>query len=495
MMIILLLSAAVAISVHAQRELLVQTDLGPIQGHYNAAGAREWGGIPYALPPVGELRWEYPQSPQPWTDVYAADITPPGCAQYCDLPEGTGTCPDEYSEDCLYLNVYSPAKTAPVDGYPVLFWIHGGAFESGTGICALYNGTGLTEDDTVVVSINYRLGAMGFMASQSMKGNYGFMDMILALRWTQRNIRAFGGDPNSVTIFGQSAGGMSVGALLFAPAAEGLFKQGIMESNPLGLPFHSKESAATNANNMNNYLNCPIDDVDCMKSKTMEEILDAQHHSQTLNFDTLFENFLPWAPLVEEDGEIPEQPLYALAGGRFKSLPLMSGSTRDEGQLFVYALFTEPLSETAYKAVIRATFGEEYYKEVIDMYPFDIVEGSTDGREAANVLATDLLFYCPLRNVTRGYQAIFGGSGLSVAWNSYIYRFEHVLSFDCWEPDTTYCIGYVCHASELPFIFKVFTDGKDIDYDTTTGEKKLTRAVWLCSNTFDYVDFFRRLCR
>ena len=153
-------TAAAFLSANAQSELLAQTDLGPVQGHYNGAGAREWEGIPYAEPPVGSLRWEYPRNPAPWTEVYNADVTPPGCAQVCDLPEGTGTCPDEWSEDCLYLNVYAPATPAPQQGYDVLFWIHGGAFESGTGICALYNGTGLTQDNTVVVSINYRLGAM-----------------------------------------------------------------------------------------------------------------------------------------------------------------------------------------------------------------------------------------------------------------------------------------------------------------------------------------------
>lgn len=321
------------------------------------------------------------------------------------------------------------------------------------------------------------LTLQGFMASESMQGNYGFMDMILALQWTQRNIAQFGGNPASVTIFGQSAGAMSVGALLFSPEAQGLFKQGIMESNPLGLPFHSKESAATNANNMNAYLDCPVDDVECMRSKSMDEILDAQKHSQTLNFDTLFENFLPWCPLVEEGGVIPEQPLYALMNGRFTSVPLMSGSTRDEGQLFVYSLFTEPMSEPAYKAVLAATFGRDIYPEVIEMYPYDIVEGSTDGRQAANVLATDLLFYCPLRNATRGYQTVFGNTSSAPVEPSYIYRFEHVLSFDCWEPDTTYCIGYVCHASELPFVFEVFTDGKDLDYDITPAEEKLAYEV------------------
>mmetsp|Transcript_12225 Transcript_12225/g.18505 ORF Transcript_12225/g.18505 Transcript_12225/m.18505 type:complete len:544 (+) Transcript_12225:93-1724(+) len=459
-------------------QLLIETDLGSVEGHVNGEGVREWVGIPYAEPPVGSLRWEYPRSPSPWSDVYVANKNPPGCAQNCTLPPGTGTCPDYVSEDCLFLSVFAPLMP-PTDpnGYPVIFFMHGGAFTDGLGACALYNGTNFAKTaDTIVVAINYRLGAFGFMASASMQGNYGFMDQRLALEWVQRNIRSFGGDPTRVTASGQSAGAMSVGAHLVSPGSRGLFQRGLMESNPLGLPFHSRESAQENADNVALYLNCPVDDVECMREKTMAEILDAQKHAPELNLDTLFINFLPWSPMVEEGGEIPLQPIYALGRGDFEHMPLLSGSTRDEGQMFVYELFLNPLSEEAYKAVILATFGRENYKQIIDMYPYDIVEGTTDGRDACNVLATDLLFYCPLRNVTRGYQNRLGVDKVP----SYIYRFEHVLSEDlsrCWEPNTTYCIGYVCHASELCFVFDVFTDGKGISYDITLAEEKLAMDI------------------
>jgi len=182
--------------------LLVETDLGWIQGHKNGAQVREWTGIPYAVPPIGSLRWEDPVSPQ-YTDVYQATFNAPGCSQICTLPPGT--CPVTVSEDCLYLSVWAPlsASSSYPEGYPVNFWIHGGSFEVGLGNTPLYNGTNFALKDVITVVINYRLGAFGFLASQSMTGNYGIKDQRLALQWTKRNIAAFGGNPNSITIAGQ----------------------------------------------------------------------------------------------------------------------------------------------------------------------------------------------------------------------------------------------------------------------------------------------------
>jgi carboxylesterase type B len=183
--------------------LLVKTDLGYVQGHMAYENVREWNGIPYAVPPVGELRWTYPQSPEPYASTYEANFMAPGCSQTCKLPPGN--CPIYgIGEDCLYLSVWAP-HDPPKDpkGYPVMFWIHGGAFEQGLGDCALYNGTNFATKGIITVVINYRLGAMGFMAAENMQGNYGFMDQRLALEWTKRNIAAFGGNSDDITIGGQ----------------------------------------------------------------------------------------------------------------------------------------------------------------------------------------------------------------------------------------------------------------------------------------------------
>jgi len=173
--------------------------------------------------------------------------------------------------------------------------------------------------------------------------------------------------------------------------------------------------------------------------------------------------------MVEATGEIPDQPLYALARGDFPSMPVMSGSMYDEGQLFVYELFTKPLSNAEYKVIIGGVFGK-HSKEILDMYPMSVVANSTDARQALNILATDLLFYCPIRNITRGYQATLGVSEVP----TYVYRFEHVMSFDCWGPDYQFCVGWACHGSELPFVFNVFTDGVSVSYEPSADELVLT---------------------
>ena len=348
--------------------------------------------------------------------------------------------------------------------------MHGGAFEQGLGNCALYNGSTFAQNNVVSVVINYRLGVLGFMASKSMKGNYGFLDQRLAMQWTKDNIAGFGGDSNRVTIAGQSAGAMSVGSHLISPGSKNLFQGSIMESNPLGLPYHTRESAGTNADNVFAYVGCSADDLACMHTKTPEELLEAQNNAIKLDFDTLLLNFLPFAPMVEKGGEIPEQPMVALAAGEMQTMPVLSGSLLDEGQLFVYELFTKPLSSGEYKAIIEAVFGVRASRDILSYYPLSIVPGSTDGREALNILATDLLFYCPLRNITRGYQATLGVKAVP----TFVYRFNHVMSFDCWGPDYQFCVGWACHGSELPFVFNVFTDGVSVSYEPSAAEVQLT---------------------
>jgi len=450
-------------------DLLVNTSLGQVLGHFNEAGMKEWKGIRYSRPMSGDMRWQYSSFPESSNEVFEANFDAPGCQQICNLPPGN--CPVYgQSEDCLFLTVMSPSEpSSDPNGYPVFFWIHGGAYTQGIGNCALYDGTTFAQNNVITVVINYRLGALGFLASESMTGNYGLLDQRLAMQWTQDNIAGFGGNPDKVTIAGQSAGAMSVSCHISSPNSRGLFIQGIMESNPYGLPYHTRESAASNAKQVFTYLNCAVDDVACMKTKTVDEVLDAQNHAIKLDPNTLFINFVPFAPLVEKDGELPEQPLYAMANGDFQTLPLLSGTNGDEGQLFVYELFTKSIPKNAYTVLINTIFGTAYAKDILSYYPFDIVEGNTDGRNSLNILATDLLFYCPLRNVTRGFQSQMG----SAAKPNYIYKFQHLLSFDCWGPDYQFCVGSVCHGSELPFVFNVFTDGGENTYDPTTDEKQL----------------------
>lgn len=372
----------------------------------------------------------------------------------------------------MYLTVTAPkqppSQTKYPNGYPVLFWIHGGAFEQGLGNCALYNASLFAQNDVVSVVINYRLGVLGFMASTSMSGNYGFLDQRLALQWTQRNIAAFGGDPTQVTIAGQSAGAQSASCHVSSPDSKGLFSRVIYESNPVGLPLHTKQSAEKNARSVFEYLDCTPDDVPCMRNKTVDEILDAQKNAVKLTLSTLLVNFLPFSPIVDANSTIPEQPLDAFMGGRLYAPPTatLAGTMYDEGQLFVYELFTSPLDVSAYDAILRGVFGDAA-PVVKEQYPPTLVPDNTDMRNVLNYLATDLLFYCPLRNQSRSLQAV------GVTAPTYVYRFKHVISFDCWGPNYTYCVGVVCHGSELPFVFGVFSSG-DIQYTPTADEQLLS---------------------
>jgi para-nitrobenzyl esterase len=213
----------------------VTTDAGTVEGSLDyTTAANTFFGIPYAAPPVGDLRWREPQRVAPWQGVRQATHLAHNCMQhqpYGDInPFAAGV-----SEDCLYLNVWTPSTPGP---HPVMVWIHGGGFFAGFGGEERHNAGPLTQKGAVVVTINYRLGPLGFMAHPALaatsathtSGNYGLLDQIAALQWVRRNIGRFGGDPTRVTIFGESAGSMSVGALIASPLAKGLFQRAIMES-------------------------------------------------------------------------------------------------------------------------------------------------------------------------------------------------------------------------------------------------------------------------
>jgi para-nitrobenzyl esterase len=215
----------------------VKTDAGPVTGVI-ADGVASYKGIPFAAPPVGDLRWKAPQPPKPWTTVLAADHYAADCMQ---KPFGGDAAPlgTPPAEDCLYLNVWTPAakNSAPL---PVMVWIYGGGFVNGGSSPAVYDGSAFARRGVVFVSMNYRLGRFGFFAHPALTaeakaqspgaplGNYGFLDQLAALQWVRRNAAAFGGDPRNVTIFGESAGGGSVNALMISPLARGMFHKAMV---------------------------------------------------------------------------------------------------------------------------------------------------------------------------------------------------------------------------------------------------------------------------
>jgi para-nitrobenzyl esterase len=219
----------------------VRLDSGRISGSPgSSADVRVYKGIPFAAPPVGKLRWRAPQPPAHWDDVRSATEFGPICMQAAG---GRAGVPVKMSEDCLYLNVWTAAKSAG-ERRPVLVWLHPGGFTGGSGSSPAYDGDNLAKKGLVVVTLNYRLGVFGFFAHPELakesdrraSGNYGLMDQVAALEWVRKNIAAFGGDPRRVTIDGDSAGAMSVGDLMISPQAKGLFQRAIAESGgPAGL--------------------------------------------------------------------------------------------------------------------------------------------------------------------------------------------------------------------------------------------------------------------
>ena len=215
---------------------VVGTEAGKLQG-VPQGPVESFKGVPFAAPPVGDLRWRAPQPVQPWSDVRQANAYSADCMQV-PFPSDAAPLGTKPAEDCLYLNVWRPASTKADAKLPVMFWIYGGGFVNGGSSPTVYDGSKFAEKGVVFVSANYRLGHFGFFAfpeltkenADGMVGNYGFMDQIAALRWVQKNISAFGGDPTIVTVFGESAGGFSVSMLLTSPLTQGLFSRAIIES-------------------------------------------------------------------------------------------------------------------------------------------------------------------------------------------------------------------------------------------------------------------------
>ena len=231
--------AALGIGAAAQKPAAVRVDTGEVQGVVDE-GVETFKGIPFAAPPVGDLRWRPPQPASPWTGVRQAAEFGPDCMQgrFGPPPPPGAPQPPASSEDCLFVNVWRPASATPTAKLPVMVWIYGGGFMGGSGSSSFTSGTQFAKQGVVLVSFNYRVGRFGFFAFPALsqerpaelKGNYAYMDQLAALQWVKRNIAAFGGDPGNVLIFGFSAGGVSVHSMIASPLARGLFHKAIVHS-------------------------------------------------------------------------------------------------------------------------------------------------------------------------------------------------------------------------------------------------------------------------
>lgn len=311
----------------AQTQTQVKTTGGVLEGTTTDAGrVRVFKGIPYAAPPVGALRWRAPQPAASWTGTRKADTYGAQCMQPKVFDDIVFDRPA--SEDCLYLNLWTPASDAGAK-LPVMVWIHGGGYQAGASHEPRHDGTALANRGVVLVTVNYRLGVFGFLAHPALSkddprgssGNYGLQDMAAALQWVRDNVAAFGGDPGNVTIFGESAGSFAVSTLMAMPSARGLFHKVIGESGaPFGrsLALSPREAAEANGEKFGASLGAAT--ADALRAKGAEEILAAAAKWQ------------PWfSPSV--DGMVLTEPVPAtFAAGKQAQVPLLAGWNADEGR-------------------------------------------------------------------------------------------------------------------------------------------------------------------
>lgn len=312
---------------------VIDTTLGPVRGDHKR-GVLRCKGIPFAAPPVGELRFRPPEPAESWSEVFEAvgrfPIAPQPVAAMEAFAGASGAA-EQSEAGCLTLNVWTPAA----DGTrrPVMFWIHGGGFMTGAGTIPWYDGTNLAKRDVVVVSCNYRLGALGFLhldglggADYAGSGNVGLLDQVAALRWVRDNIAAFGGDPSNVTIFGESAGGMSVATLLGTPAARGLFHKAIAQSGAAS-NVNSPERATQMAERLLERLG--VDEVDDLRDLPADHLVGAQSTGNSFGSG----GGLPFQPVV--DGHVLERPpIDAVRDGSAAGTPVLAGTNAHEMRLF-----------------------------------------------------------------------------------------------------------------------------------------------------------------
>ncbi|MCB0645437.1 MAG: carboxylesterase family protein [Saprospiraceae bacterium] len=448
---------------------LVKTELGNIRGVPEGESA-VFKGIPFATPPVGALRWRAPQPVQPWSGELDASKFGPNCAQ-----GGWGTQPGEIaegsSEDCLYLNVWKPLNSPANAKLPVMVWIHGGGFTGGSGSSPQNYGNALNKKGVILVNINYRLGRLGFFAHPALsaeknneaKGNYGYMDQIAALQWIQKNISAFGGDPNNVTIFGFSAGGVSVHSLLTIPTANGLFHKLISESGGgrdgvlTGRPI-SKENAdvfytiSAETIGLNFAKKHGIEGTDAialakLRALSVKEIVDGGQETDGQGGPRIYSGPILDGKLVVESAES------AYMAGRQPKMPLMIGNCSAEvGGAFVSTAQT--------KDALFASFGELQNEARAAYDP----EGNKEFNEVLIKFNTDWVWGEPARMTAKAF--------LDKNAPVYVYQFGYVP--EAGRQRSPYGAG---HGSEVSFVFNTLNARWGAQTEPTASEKELAEAL------------------
>jgi para-nitrobenzyl esterase len=409
--------------------LTLQTPQGPILGDANEEGVSVFKAIPYALPPTGPRRWAAPEPAPAWAGVRDGRDFSPQCIQAPYPSASVFARPHRpTSEDCLYLNVWTPKTEGKA---PVMMWIHGGGLTRGTGATDAYDGAALAKKGVVVVTLNYRLGVMGFLAHPALSagaengvsGNYGFLDQTEALRWVQANIAAYGGDPKQVTIFGESAGARSVHALLAMPSTRGLFHRAIAQS---GGGFAPTQALKTEVYGLRSAESWGAALAENLGATTGEALRALPAHAVQTAAEQLG---LPLTTVV--DGVVmPEQPGDLFRAGRMEKVPVLLGFNKDEGTSLT-APSQRPKTREALAASFEARFGP-YAPRLLAHYAGDAERAWLDA----------------FRDQRFGWEMVSWGDAAEAAGQpAYLYYFTH-------HPSGPYAAQLrAYHAGEIRYAF------------------------------------------
>ena len=449
----------------------VETSAGAVRGmSYPGEPSCVWKGIPFAAPPTGDLRWKAPEPHPGWSGVLDTVEYGAQCMQ-----GGSPLVNKQYgfSEDCLYLNVWRPKKSGK---FPVMYWIHGGGLTIGASSSPLYYGDKIAaEKDVVLVSINYRLGAFGFYSLEGFSkespdggsGNYGMLDMIAGLEWVRDNISEFGGDPDNVTIFGESAGSLAVCNLLASPLAAGLYHKAIMQSGGCG----AKTMDECNADGavFADAAGCSgPDTVSCMRKKSGDEIMNVVNKDAGVMESFSKESFS--FRMCVDGHAFKENPIDAIAAGRYNNVPVIVGSNHDESKLFVLmgAPYYRIMPRFALHAISRNKFrpsdaGMDRYRE---LYPSSEYRLPADAYCAG---ATDMWFGC------RGLEEVESSAPNQPA--TYYYRFDYD------DNNVPHLVG-ATHGLEISYIFD--TIDQDGFFSVVYSNKQIERAKPLVDIMMSY---------
>ncbi|KAG0052511.1 hypothetical protein BGZ83_002496 [Gryganskiella cystojenkinii] len=457
------------------RQIKVNTPVGQIQG-WRDQNAFRFLGIPYAEPPTGSRRFAAPVPKAPFTGTFDA-ISYKGICPQTALSTGVVPVILAYlensaleMEDCLNLNVYTPSlKGAGAAPLPVLLYIHGGGFVNNSGSVIVFEpGNMVSRGGVVVVTINYRLGMLGWFENtqawdrNTIPGNQALRDQILALKWVQKNIASFGGDPNMVTVFGESAGGTSIRALLSAPSSFGLYKRVAGESDPHNIPYMLPADAGKMATYFLTALGCGATDLACARSKSMNDLLEAQLKANTqVLADNKWTTFALIQRPVNDGALIPADFSQMVKAGTYNTkADILWGTVHDEAGYFVPQYFPNPIpnadAASALELVLdanRTAFAMSSPYFVLDPKDSDAV------RSAFTRFGTEYYFLCPLRYLSR-----------EMAKYKPTYNFRFNRGRDLPLVGQNYCsasTGRVCHAADIQ---SVFASGAAVPFFTQTGD-------------------------